>query len=72
MSDVNTAIGLTRGKISQKFSTQQEKIKLKKKEKSSSVQLKKEPYSWKKAEGITVVTNSKEKEEHKVLLAWKY
>ena len=49
MTDVNTAIGLTRGKISQKFSTQQEKIKLKKKEKSSSVQLKKRPLQLKES-----------------------
>ena len=41
MTDVNTAISLTPGKMSHKFSSQQEKVKLKKKEKSSSVQLKK-------------------------------
>ena len=41
MTDVNTAIGLSPGRISHKFSSQQEKVKLKKKEKSSSVQFKK-------------------------------
>ena len=36
MTDVNTATGLSPGKISHKFSSQQEKVKLKKKEKSLS------------------------------------
>ena len=38
MTDVSTTISLSQGKISHKFSLQQEKIKLKKKQKSSSVQ----------------------------------
>ena len=41
MNDVNTAIGLSPGKTIHKFSSQQEIVKLRKKEKSSSVQFKK-------------------------------
>ena len=41
MTDVNTAIGLSPGRISHKFLSQQEKVKLKKKEKSPSIQFKK-------------------------------
>ena len=40
VTDVNAAIGLSSGRISHKFSSQQEKVKLEKKEKSSSVQFK--------------------------------
>ena len=41
MTDVNTAIGSSLGKISHKFSSQQESSNLEKKEKSSAIQLKK-------------------------------
>ena len=48
MTDVNTAIGLSPGKISFKFSSKQEKVKLKKKEKSLSIQFKKMPAAERK------------------------
>ena len=53
-------IGQTPWRISHKFSLQQEKVKLKKKEKSLSIQFnsKKDVCSWKKAEGVQVVSNS--------------
>ena len=65
-------IGLSPGKISHKSLLQQESVKLKKKGKSLFVQFKTDIYSWKKAEGVQVVSNSQEKEWNmKVLLAWK-
>ena len=57
-TDVNTAIGLFPSKISHKFSSRLEKVKLKKKEKSSSAQFKKDAYSCKKVEWVQVVSNS--------------
>ena len=51
MTDVNTAIGLSPGKISHKFSSQQEKVKLRKK--SSSVQFKKRSLAESKQKDFT-------------------
>ena len=53
MTDVNTAIGLSPRKISHKFSSRQERVKLKRKEKRSSVRFKKKkPTAERKQKGF--------------------